>query len=103
MDIEHIRKNGWIIFECISGSKSYGLDLPTSDTDIKGVYILPKEILFGLNNIPQINNESNDIVFYELGRFVELLSHRCDVIRQWDILLQHCYRKQCRRRQQQRF
>ncbi|MEZ4851133.1 MAG: nucleotidyltransferase domain-containing protein [Bacteroidia bacterium] len=74
MDIEHIRKNGWIIFECISGSRSYGLDLPTSDTDIKGVYILPKEILFGLNNIPQVNNESNDIVFYELGRFVELLS-----------------------------
>ena len=74
MTIEDLRNRGLIIFECISGSRAYGLDTPNSDTDIKGVFILPKEDYYGLNYIPQVNNESNDIVFYEFGRFMELLS-----------------------------
>lgn len=74
MTIEDIRNQGLIILECISGSKAYGLDTPNSDTDIKGVFILPKEDYYGLNYIPQVNNETNDIVFYEFGRFMELLS-----------------------------
>ena len=44
-----------------------------SDTDIKGVYYLRKEDFFGLNYIPQISNETNDITYYEIGRFTELL------------------------------
>jgi len=74
MTIEDLRNRGLIILECISGSKAYGLDTPTSDTDIKGVFILPKEEFYGLIYTPQINNETNDIVFYEFGRFMELLS-----------------------------
>jgi len=74
MTIDDIRKKGLIILECISGSKAYGLDTPKSDTDIKGVFILPKEMYYGLDYIPQINNETNDIIFYEFGRFMELLS-----------------------------
>lgn len=74
MTIDDLRKQGLIILECISGSKAYGLDTPSSDTDIKGVFLLPKKDFYGLNYIPQINNETNDIVFYELGRFMELLS-----------------------------
>ena len=74
MTIDDLRNRGLIILECISGSKAYGLDTPTSDTDIKGVFILPKEEYYGLNYIPQVNNETNDIVFYEHGRFMELLS-----------------------------
>ncbi len=74
MTIEDLRNRGLIILECISGSKAYGLDTPTSDIDIKGVFILPKEEYYGLNYIPQVNNETNDIVFYEFGRFMELLS-----------------------------
>ena len=74
MTIEDLRNSGLIVLECISGSRAYGLDTPTSDTDIKGVFVLPKSEYYGLNYIPQISNESNDIVFYELGRFMELLS-----------------------------
>ncbi|MCB0668365.1 MAG: nucleotidyltransferase domain-containing protein, partial [Saprospiraceae bacterium] len=74
MTIEELRKKGLIILECISGSRAYGLDTPTSDTDIKGVFILPKEEFYGLTYTPQVNNETNDIVFYEFGRFMELLS-----------------------------
>lgn len=45
-----------------------------SDTDIRGVFYLPKEHFFGLNYISQVANETNDEVYYEIGRFVELLS-----------------------------
>lgn len=75
MTIEEIKQKGLVILECISGSKAYGLDTPASDTDIKGVFILPKKEYYGLNYIEQISNETNDIVYYELGRFMELLSY----------------------------
>ncbi|MFN8575731.1 MAG: nucleotidyltransferase domain-containing protein [Candidatus Sericytochromatia bacterium] len=74
MKIEDLRNRGLIILECISGSKAYGLDTQNSDTDIKGVFLLPKEEFYSLNYIEQINNETNDIVFYEFKRFMELLS-----------------------------
>ncbi|WGD35880.1 nucleotidyltransferase domain-containing protein [Olleya sp. YS] len=74
MTIEDLKKSGSIIFESISGSKAYGLDTATSDTDIRGVFILPKEQFYSLNYIGQINNETNDIAYYELNKFVELLS-----------------------------
>jgi hypothetical protein len=74
MDIDEIKERGLVVLECISGSRAYGLDTPESDTDIKGVYVLPKDGFYGLNYIPQINNSTNDIVYYELRRFIELLS-----------------------------
>ncbi|MEN7551182.1 nucleotidyltransferase domain-containing protein [Rapidithrix thailandica] len=73
MTIEELRERGLVIFECLSGSKAYGLDLPTSDVDLKGVYILPEEQFFGFDYIGQVNDASNDTVFYELKRFLELL------------------------------
>lgn len=73
MTIQEIKDKGLLLFECISGSKAYGLDTPQSDTDLKGVFYLPKDQFYGLEYIPQISNETNDEVYYELGRFVELL------------------------------
>lgn len=73
MTIQNLKSQNLILFEVISGSKSFGLHTPASDTDIKGVYYLPKEKFFGLDYIPQISNETNDAVYYEIGRFVELL------------------------------
>jgi len=62
-----------MLLQCISGSKAYGLDTPQSDTDIKGVFALPKHSFYGLNYTEQVNNPTNDIVYYELKRFFELL------------------------------
>jgi len=73
MTIQDLHDQQLLLLECISGSKAYGLDLPTSDTDIKGVYILPKAQFYGLEYIPQVSDEKNDEVYYEIGRFVELL------------------------------
>ena len=40
-----------ILFEAISGSKAYGLDTPASDTDIKGVFVAPREMFLSLIHI----------------------------------------------------
>ncbi|MFL9845836.1 nucleotidyltransferase domain-containing protein [Flavobacterium rhizosphaerae] len=74
MTIQDLKDQNLILFEAIVGSRSFGLDTPTSDTDIKGVFYLPKEKFFGMEYIPQINNETNDIVYNEIGRYIELLS-----------------------------
>jgi len=72
MTLEELKESGHIIFECISGSRAYGLDTPTSDTDIRGVFVLPKSMYYSLEYIDQVNNETNDIVYYELKKFIEL-------------------------------
>ncbi|HYG15699.1 MAG TPA: nucleotidyltransferase domain-containing protein, partial [Bacteroidia bacterium] len=62
-----------LILHAISGSRAYGLDTLQSDTDYKGIFIIPKKKFYGLETIEQVSNETNDIVFYELKRFFELL------------------------------
>jgi hypothetical protein len=74
LTIDWIKNNGLLVFEVITGSRSYGLDTATSDTDIKGVFVLPKNMFYGLEYTAQVNNETNDIVYYELKRFMELLA-----------------------------
>ncbi len=74
MTIDDLKSRNMLLFECISGSRAYGTNLPTSDTDIKGVFVLPEEDFYGLTYVEQVSNESNDIVYYELRRFVELLT-----------------------------
>ncbi|MEM6263480.1 MAG: nucleotidyltransferase domain-containing protein [Bacteroidota bacterium] len=74
MTLEEIRSRNLIVLECLSGSQAYGLATPESDTDIKGVFVLPKKEFYGLTYVPQVSDENNDTVFYELGRFIELLS-----------------------------
>lgn len=73
MTIKEIKDKGLLLFECISGSRAYGLATLKSDTDLKGVFYLPRAQFYGLNYISQVSNESNDEVYYELGRFMELL------------------------------
>jgi len=63
-----------LLMECVSGSRAYGLHTPQSDTDLKGVFVLNRQKYYGLDYIEQVNNESNDEVYYELKRFIELLS-----------------------------
>ncbi len=74
MTIQDLKKNNLILFEAISGSRAYGTHLPFSDEDGRGVFVLPKERFYGLNYIAQVSDEKNDNVYYELGRFLELLS-----------------------------
>lgn len=74
MKISNLATQNLIILKAISGSKAYGLDTPSSDTDIKGVFYLPAKVLYSFQNIEQVSEQQNDVVFYELRRFVYLLS-----------------------------
>lgn len=81
LTIEYLREHNMIAYEYIRGSHAYGTNIKDSngndisDIDIGGVYICPKETLVGLrcNYVEQVADEKNDTVFYELGRWVELL------------------------------
>jgi uncharacterized protein len=61
------------LLRCISGSKAYGTNLAHSDTDIKGVFILPQQTFYGLDYTEQVSDEKNDTTLYEIKRFIELL------------------------------
>lgn len=74
LTIDLLRARGLILLEALSGSHAYGLSLPTSDIDIRGVFILPQDVLYGLGYTEQVADPKNDVVFYELGRYVELLA-----------------------------
>ncbi|HAL81899.1 MAG TPA: nucleotidyltransferase, partial [Mucilaginibacter sp.] len=64
----------FILLDCISGSQAYNLNLPGSDVDKKGIFIVPKRELYGFESCDQVANESNDEVYFEIKRFLELLT-----------------------------
>ena len=72
--LDYIKSNGLILFECIGGSIAYGTNIPSSDIDIRGVYIAElNDILIG-KYPEQISDKTNDTTYYELGRFLTLVS-----------------------------
>lgn len=73
-NLEYIKKNNLVLLEAIGGSRAYGTQTPTSDTDIRGVFICEQDDLYSGNYPDQINDKLNDIVFYELNRFMSLVS-----------------------------
>jgi len=74
MTIQELKDQNLLLFECISGSKAYGLATPQSDTDIKGIFVMPRNMFYGLDQVHQVNDANNDEVYYELGKFMDLLS-----------------------------
>src|ERR1700734_115001 len=62
-----------IIFKTIVGSQSYGTSIPTSDIDIKGVYIQPIKDILTFKYKEQID-KGKDECYYEVRRFLQLLS-----------------------------
>jgi predicted nucleotidyltransferase len=74
MNIQTLKEKGWIVYEVISGSHAYGTNVEGSDVDIRGVFIMPTEEMLGGLYFPQISDDNNDIVYYEIGRFIELLA-----------------------------
>ena len=58
----------------IRGSHAYGTNLPTSDTDYAGVFVQNMDSILGMSYVEQVNDDKNDIVIYELRRFLELLA-----------------------------
>jgi len=71
--INYIKDNNLILFECVGGSHAYGTNTPTSDIDIRGVFICELDDLMTGDFPEQISDSTNDTTYYELGRFLELV------------------------------
>ena len=72
---------GELLLLTIRGSRAYGTAIEgKSDYDFDGVYITDTNEILGYNPSnthsdykPQLNDSNNDIVLYEVGRFIDLL------------------------------
>ena len=75
MTIEELREKGYIAYEYKRGSHMYHLNTATSDEDFGGVFICPHDMLLGLRGryVEQVSDKKSDVVFYEFGRWIELL------------------------------
>ena len=75
MTIEELRNSGLIAYEHKRGSHMYHLNTETSDEDFGGVFFCPKKMLLGLRGRyeEQVSDSKSDVVFYEFGRWLELL------------------------------
>ena len=73
IDYKWLNESNLILYEVISGSIAYGTNLPSSDEDRRYVYILPIDYILSGNIVEQVNDDTNDLVGYEIGRFLELL------------------------------
>lgn len=62
------------LYLVVRGSHAYGTNIPTSDIDYAGVFIQSLDNILGSKYKEQINDDKNDIVIYEVRRFLELLS-----------------------------
>jgi len=63
-----------LLLNCRSGSHAYGLATETSDEDFRGVFFASREQLYAGTTPDQIADATNDRVYYELGRFLKLLT-----------------------------
>ena len=64
-----------LLFKCIAGSRAYGTNNENSDTDMRGIFAKKfSEYLSISEPIDYCANETNDIVYFSLKRFVQLAS-----------------------------
>lgn len=61
-----------LIFETVHGSRAYGLDEASSDTDLKGIVVGPPAWYFGVDPAPEQLTLTKDHVRYELRKFMRL-------------------------------
>lgn len=67
-----------ILLEGVVGSQAYGLATPTSDIDLMGVYLEPRDTFLGLHPVLEKNltvhktGEEQDVTYHEVGKFMRL-------------------------------
>ncbi|MGD9580515.1 MAG: nucleotidyltransferase domain-containing protein [Vampirovibrionia bacterium] len=62
-----------IIYECIVGSKAFGLADNNSDNDVRGIYLAPNDLLHSLWGAPeQLEDKKEDKIYWELEKFIRL-------------------------------
>jgi hypothetical protein len=63
----------YVIYRCVVGSRAYGLDDETSDTDRRGIFLPPAHLHWALYGIPeQLENDALQQCDWELQKFLVL-------------------------------
>jgi len=71
--VEYIKANDLVLLDAVSGSRAYGTQIPESDWDYRGIFIAELDDYLCGDFPEQISDEMNDVTYYEVGRFFELL------------------------------
>lgn len=62
-----------IIYQAVVGSRAFGLETESSDTDRRGIYQAPTDLVLSLYNPPeQLENDAAQECFWELKKFLVL-------------------------------
>lgn len=72
MKLQDINKSN-LLLKATAGSHAYGLNIATSDLDIRGVFMLPQNAYYGLKYTPQVSDTTNDTTYFEWSRFISLV------------------------------
>jgi len=73
MTVEEIKNRNLIIMECVAGSHLYGTNIPESDIDIRGIFMVPnKDYLSLIKPSQEVSENNEDIKYFELRKFFEL-------------------------------
>jgi uncharacterized protein len=60
-----------VIYRCIVGSRAYGLETKTSDTDLRGIYLAPANLHWSLYGAPeQFEDNATQSCYWELQKFL---------------------------------
>jgi uncharacterized protein len=63
----------YVILRCVVGSRAYGLGEENSDSDQRGIYLPPTELLLSLRGVPeQIEEKASDECYWEMQKFLRL-------------------------------
>lgn len=62
-----------VIYQCVVGSRAYGLDEEGSDVDQRGIYLPPADLHWSLYGVPeQLEDEEKQQCYWELQKFLTL-------------------------------
>ena len=63
----------FVIYQCVGGSRAYGLENDESDTDLRGIFLPPAEIHWSLSGVPeQFEKKESEECYWEFQKFLTL-------------------------------
>ena len=72
--IQHLQENCNLVLVGYGGSHAYGTNIPTSDIDIRGIYLNPEDEIFGIKpDSEQITIPNEDVTIYSIKKMFHLL------------------------------
>jgi hypothetical protein len=70
---EDLNLKDFVIYQCITGSRAFGLETEGSDTDRRGIYLPPADLHWSLYGLPeQLENEATQECYWDLRKFLIL-------------------------------